>query len=298
MNSPKISESLNRFFTVTNADSDFAANDVINMRGGEAAKAGTFHKWNIFRRAGRSDDEIRANNNTRQQFLDALKDSFGLEETGKALVDKLATILGKDVFKPEDYTFGKDGRLNCGKPLTTRRITDVYEAVTRQIRNKALDIEAKITGLSAGDLSGSLEKRLTKRVFNAITQTGRKDVSDLFADHRGIFEKVFSFTDGNEINSKSLKAGVSPALLSIPARVRIASGKILNMMNISNPEERDKLANDIIDWMKRDIDLDRELYEKLESLTDEWYAAKGWDRQEVENRVVDFVLRPNIENAD
>ena len=295
MNSPKISESLNRFFTVTNADSDFAANDVINMRGGEATKAGTFHKWNIFRRAGRSDDEIRANNDTRQQFLNALKESFGLEETGKALVDKLATILGKDVFKPEDYTFGKDGRLNCGKPLTTRRITDVYAAVTDEIRHKANGIAIKVC-----DLARSLEKGLTNRVFDEITKIGQEDISNIFADHRGIFEEVFSLTKTNEMNTKFVKAGVIQECFSIPARVRIASGKILNMMKISNPEERDKLANDIINWMKRDDYFDNESYEKQEKLIDEWYAAKGWDRQEVENRIVDSVLRPNpnIENAD
>ena len=293
MNSPKISESLNRFFTVTNADSDFAANDVINMRGGEATKAGTFHKWNIFRRAGRSDDEIRANNDTRQQFLNALKESFGLEETGKALVDKLATILGKDVFKPEDYTFGKDGRLNCGKPLTTRRITDVYAAVTGKIRDKTIDIASEINVLST-----LLQRGLTDRFFEAITKIGREDISNIFTDKRGILEEVFSFIDTNEINHKSNKAKVPQTLLSIPARVRIASGKILNMMKISNPEERDKVANDIIDWMKRNYNFDIERYEKQEKLIDEWYAAKGWDRQEVENRIVDSVLRPNIENAD
>ena len=297
MNSPKISESLNRFFTVTNADSDFAANDVINMRGGEAAKAGTFHKWNIFRRAGRSDDEIRANNNTRQQFLNALKESFGLEETGKALVDKLATILGKDVFKPEDYTFGKDGRLNCGKPLTTRRITDVYEAVTGKIGSKLSDIADK------GSVNAILlNDKVKAGIYNAIACLPKgdfegEDISSRYIPLRKDFEKVLTLTSLYESGVNTNMFKVPSNLLSVSARLRIASGKFLA---ISDPEQQKRLSNDLINRMKQDVDFDKDLYEKQESLIDEWYAAKGWDRQEVENRIVEYALRPNpnIENDD
>lgn len=287
MNSPKISESLNRFFTVTNADSDFAANDVINMRGGEATKAGTFHKWNIFRRAGRSDDEIRANNDTRQQFLNALKESFGLEETGKALVDELANILGKDVFKPEDYTFGKDGRLNCGKPLTTRRITDVYAAVTKEIKNKR--IGRVNSGLSAD--ARELHKLVADNLCmteTCLTKAYQDSVKDEDADLGACVRKIKnSFCD--LVNAHSFMSVLNQNI-GISTLLRIAIEKA-KLPIVSSPADRDKMADDIIKYMKDNVFDFAVYYESHESLLNEYCEINGRSRQDLDNVMIQWAER-------
>ena len=260
MNSPKICESLNRFSSVSNTNSDFAANDVINMKGGAAVKAGTFHKWNIFRRLGRSDDEIRANNDTRQQFLNALKESFGLAETGKALVDKLATILGKEVFKPEDYSF-KGGKLDSGKPLTDRRITAVLNTVNA-MRSKTMaedDIKASRT---IDNLSNRLSLLYILSDSGKIPKLTDAELRNIYCTINDIQTQI---EERNDALYKNRYVGFSASLH-------------FAVNTLDRPkEERDALFNAIMTGMKGDARF-VEAYERHEELINRHYSLLGIER--------------------
>lgn len=294
MGSPKISESLNRFFAVTQANSGFSANDVINIKGGAAQKAGTFHKWNIFRRLGRSDAEVNANNNTREQFLDALKESFGLTEKGQALVDKLANILGKEVFKPEDYTF-KGDKLDCGQPLTTRRITDVYAAVSSKVESarianrdaifeKFMSFAEKLSGKFESCFDGAW-KALTERMGTTL------EIYDTAAAIKKDTLSAFSGTDHPEVLKRF---HIHPRFLGLSAALRVAIDK--NFDYKDKVDARNELVNDIMNEMKKDPDFAK-FHEEREKIIDEWYAASllRRDRQEHENEIVEFLINEGLD---
>ena len=286
MGSPNISESLNRFFTVAHPGTGFDANDVINMNGGAAQKAGTFHKWNIFRCVGRSKDEVNANNNTRQQFLNALKESFDLTETGQALVDRLADILGKGVFKPEDYSFDKDGKLDSGKPLTTRRITDVYEAMT----GKSEGIYTG-KGVSVGFV-GKPEGRRKDEVFSKLWQIDTKIynlVDDNILSISGKLEDDWEDTgflvplrEGlRDIGQSRGNVYMLPRLLGLSIKLRMAIANS-RLPFAKSPEDRNKLADDVVNALKNKFPVLVDLCEKQEKLIDEYYELTGCHRQEMD----------------
>ena len=292
MSAPKISESLNRFFAVVDAKSKFSANDVINIRGGKAQKAGTFRKWNIFRRLGRSDAEVNANNNTRQQFLDALKESLGLSEKGQALVDKLANILGKEVFKPEDYTF-KGGKLDCGKPLTTRRITDV-SAKLLDMRNKMIVEDDAKASRAVHDLSNRLSLLYTLSDSGKIPKLTDAELGNVYATISDIQTQT---EEWNDALSKNRYVGFSASL-------RLA----VDLLDRSH-EDRDVLFNAIMTEMKGDARF-AEAYERHEKLIDRHYSLLGIERpandglDELSNRMTVggalgiLKLSPNVTMVD
>lgn len=254
--------SFSRFSEVSYQSSGFAEDDVVNMKEGGAEKAGTFHRHNIFRRAFRSADEVRENNDTRQKFLDSLKETFGLTENGMALVERLAGILGRDVFKPEDYSFGEDGRIDCGRPLTARRVTAVSEKISvlrsrlvslnnRQVDGAVMNLCNRLSYLYTLLDAGKIVPKVTDPEMNDIYNT----ISSILSDPDERNERKNPYVGFESV----LRVAVS--MLSRPA------------------EEKDKIFNAIRDGMELDARF-AAAHAKHEQLINEHFAFLGIERPE------------------
>ena len=154
-------------------------NTIANLDGTGKIKAnGTYGgAMSVF---SRTDADRVRNNAARTALLKALGQAFGLsgmsEVNGvatfsKDFMDKLQEILGRDVFKRDDFKVGADGIVKSGRPLTERRITAILSKAAVvgnagfdvDVYMKKLDFIKKELGLGAmpkGDLNSKAGKDL------------------------------------------------------------------------------------------------------------------------------------------
>lgn len=255
--------SISRFLDVSSQSSGFADTDVVNVNGDAVQKAGTFHDRNIFRRAFRWGDERMANNNTRQQFLNSLKETFGLTESGKDLVNKLGRILGKDVFKPEDYTFDKNGVIDCGRPLTARRIKAVSEKIVAMHSQAMTENDNKVNQTIQA-VCNKLKRLYTLLDTGKLPKVSNSEMNDIYTT---IYKIQNEPEEMNDAKYKYRYVGFSAAL-------RVA----VNTLDRTS-EEREALFNAIMEGMTADAKF-AEAYNRHEKLIDEHYSLKGIKRPE------------------
>ena len=126
------SQALDFFRTANFGNENTVAN--LGDKGG-IKSGGVFKGGNIFRKLGRTTSEKTANNAIRTELLKALGTAFGISgmtaqngevRFSREFMDRLESILGRDVFKKSDFgVTGPDGAVTSGKPLTQRRISAI-----------------------------------------------------------------------------------------------------------------------------------------------------------------------------
>jgi len=91
-------------------------------------------------------------------------------------MDKLVSILGRNVIKPEDFKIGSDGSVTSGRPLTQRRINAIvhkatvigksdFSIDTYRIKLEAIKAELGLAGLSDKELKAAVAKNPSLAMF-------------------------------------------------------------------------------------------------------------------------------------
>ena len=144
-------------------DTQFAgANDIANLDKGDKLKTHDSYYGKLGALFRSSATEAR-NNAVRTELLKSLGQAFGLSgmtESGgkvsfsKDFMDRLESLLGRDVFKRADFKIGADGTVTSGRPLTSRRITAIITKAT-EIGRGAFDVTdySKKFEIVQGDLA-------------------------------------------------------------------------------------------------------------------------------------------------
>ena len=119
-----------------------------------------------------------SNNAVRTELLKSLGQAFNIsgmtEADGKVsfskdFMDQLESLLGKDVFKREDFKIGDDGTVTSGRPLTSRRISTIVA--------KAEEVGARyLVRCGGGEYDAAAYEEDFKTVQHAISR--RKDVRE------------------------------------------------------------------------------------------------------------------------
>ncbi len=103
----------------------------------------------------RTSEDKASNNAVRTELLRSLGQAFGIggmtETNGKVtfskdFMDKLESILGKDVFKRGDFKIGADGTVTSGRPLTSRRISAIITKATAAAQGVSGELEMGTLG--------------------------------------------------------------------------------------------------------------------------------------------------------
>lgn len=120
-------------------DAQFAgASDIANLDKGDKLKTKDSYYGKLGALFRSSATEAR-NNAVRTELLKSLGQAFGLsgmtESDGKVsfskdFMDRLESLLGRDVFKRADFKIGADGTVTSGRPLTSRRINAIITKAT------------------------------------------------------------------------------------------------------------------------------------------------------------------------
>ena len=153
---------------------------------GDIKSGGTYHgaMSAIFRTSAAKE----SNNAVRTELLKSLGQAFGLsgmsEADGKVsfskdFMDQLESILGKDVFKRDDFKIGADGTVTSGRPLTSRRISAIV--------TKAEEVGATrcLVRVGGGEYDATAYEADFKTIQQAIAR--RKDTTEtlsLFSDEK------------------------------------------------------------------------------------------------------------------
>ncbi len=139
---------------------------------------GTYHgALSVFFRTS----AVKASNNAvRSELLRSLGQAFGLDgmnETGgkvtfsKDFMDRLESILGKDVFKRGDFKIGADGTVTSGRPLTSRRISAIIAKATAVAQGDSGELEMGTLGPIMEPESPEVETFKTVSTTPATTST-------------------------------------------------------------------------------------------------------------------------------
>ena len=154
-----------------------SANSIAKLdTGGDITSGGTYRGAlsSIFRSSAAKE----SNNAVRTELLKSLGQAFNLsgmtEADGKVsfskdFMDRLESLLGKDVFKREDFKIGDDGTVTSGRPLTSRRISTIVA--------KAEEVGARyLVRCGGGEYDAAAYEEDFKTVQHAISR--RKDVRE------------------------------------------------------------------------------------------------------------------------
>ncbi len=135
-------------------DAQFASGNTIANLGDDGLTAGgTYH--GALGAITRTKAEKAENNKVRTELLRSLGQAFGLsgmsEADGKVsfskdFMDQLESILGKDVFKRDDFKIGADGTVTSGRPLTSRRISAIIAKATTAAQGVSGEPEMETLG--------------------------------------------------------------------------------------------------------------------------------------------------------
>lgn len=206
-------------------DAQFAsANSIANLdESGGLKTSGTYRgKLSALFRSSATEDR---NNAVRTALLKSLGQAFGLdgisEQDGKVsfskdFMDKLEGILGRDVFKRDDFKIAADGTVSSGRPLTSRRISAIITQATVMGRG---EFDAKDYAAKLGTIKADIGK---------MDQTvARNERLALYFDHVGKclefldkdFEGLIAENDvwiGNELSDTS-NEGVARYVIKDPS---------------------------------------------------------------------------------